>query len=106
MLNMPATLTEDGDIRLHAKEGLYLPMLFEEDDGSVRDMTGEVVKLEIKGGPTFTLTETERTDQMTLTIPKGALNAFIGKAADFALVEYSQPPTVHWSGKIFVTGFA
>jgi hypothetical protein len=107
MINMPSPITETGDIRFHAKEGLRVPVNFQNEDGTPRDMTGATVKFYIEGGPTFTLTAGATADEMILLIPQASCNTLIGKKADFALVdETPTPANLEWSGSLMVTGFA
>lgn len=107
MINMPSPITESGDILLHAKEGLRIPVSFQNLDGTPRDMTGTTVKFYIKGGPTILLGLGSTPDELVILIEKGACNALLNKRVDFALVEETvDPPSLLWSGIITVGGFA
>lgn len=107
MINMPSIVTEQGDIRFHAKEGVMLQISFQDQDGNPRDMTGATVNFYVEGFQPITLTAGNTTDEMVLTIAKGTFDALIGKSADFVLVdETAVPPNIEWTGNIMITGFA
>jgi hypothetical protein len=107
MINMPSPITEDGDIVLHAKAGLRIPVFFQQENGAPRDMTGTTVKFYVQGSSTILLTAGTSIDELILEIPVGFYNTLIGKKADFALVdETAVPANDLWSGVLFVTGFA
>jgi hypothetical protein len=109
MINMPAVITETGDIRFHAKEGVRIPISFQNEDGTPRDMTveGTSVKFYVEGFPTITLVAGATSDELVLLIPQGTYNDLVDKKAEFALVdETATPPNLEWSGTLMVTGFA
>lgn len=107
MINMPSSITESGDILLHAKEGLRVPVNFQSEDGTPRDMTGTTVSFFVKGGPTIALTPGSTLDELVLVIPQGAYNALLNKRVEFALVDQTgTPANLLWSGTLTVTGFA
>jgi hypothetical protein len=107
MISMPSPITEEGDIVFHAKEGLRIPIFFQQEDGSPRDMTGATVKLYVQDGATITLIAGATTDELVLEIPVGFYNTLVGKKADFALIDETADPANNlWSGILLVTGFA
>lgn len=107
MKTMPPAVSDSGDILLHAKEGLRLPVTFQVDDGTPRDMTGGTVKFYVKGGPTIVLVPGSTTDELVIVIPAGAYNALLNKRTEFALIdETASPANLLWSGTLTVMGFA
>lgn len=103
---IPSPVTEDADLRFHAKEGLSIPISFQDETGAPRDMTGHTVNCYIDNGPTIALVAGTTSDQMILNITKGSCNSFIGKMTPFAVVdETDTTPLVVWSGSLMVGGF-
>lgn len=104
MINMPTPVTDEGDIQLHPKEGLRIPIRFQLEDGSPRDMTGSTVAFEVEPGTRILLEAGETSDELMLVINKGAIAE--GRHR-FALVEETAlPPSVVWAGTIVVNPFA
>lgn len=102
---MAPAVTEAGDIQLHGREGLLIPFVFEEDNGSPRDMSEAVVTFEIKGF-TKPLTVGDETNHMVLSLNQGELPNTIGKVVDFVVVDYSGSiPHVIWAGKLVQLGW-
>ena len=105
MLNMPPLVTEAGDLRVHGREGIYLPFVFQQDDGSPRDMTGADVRFELEGF-TKALVAGDEADQMVLVIDQGELPDTIGRVVPFIVLDYSgATPHPVWEGNLIQTGW-
>lgn len=105
MREMSSIITESGDIQLHGREGVVASLLFEDEDGSPRNMASATVRFET---PTFTkdLTLGSEPNQMVLTLDRGELPNTIGKVSEFVVTDHSgSVPHVVWGGKLILLGW-
>jgi hypothetical protein len=106
VINTPAVVTEQGDIRLHNREGARLPLYFQNEDGGPRDMTNAVVTFMTSAGFSKALTPGIEPNELLLVLEPLELADHLNAKAEFIVQDESMPECpVIWQGHMMVTGW-
>lgn len=104
----PELIDDDGNIRLHRREGSRFEIAFELPDGTPRDVSAALLFFEVKNEFRKPLESGTAIDNRTLIITREetAQLSTSTKGNPFVLIdETNVPPDVVWEGSIFVRGF-
>lgn len=106
MIAAPSPVSEDGDIRLHVKAGISIPLEFVDENGDPRDMTGNPVFIEIEDGTRSALSATNDSHILALVLNGSSFSSYVGKSLKFVVLDEGVTPKDEiWSGKIIITGW-
>ena len=108
MIEQPSVVDCNGDIHLHGRQGLQLPVEFADANGTLRDMSGASVVFEVGPDINVNLTPVPGVaSQMLLTLTQADVKAIAdSRLKDFVFLETSAAvPTPVWRGVVYVTGW-
>lgn len=106
MINTPGILTDDGNIRIHNREGARIPIFFEDEFGNPRNMSNAVVVFIAEHAYRIVLEPGVAPNEKVLKIVPEQFSAHVDKMFEFVVREetVSEMPSV-WRGKVIVEGW-
>lgn len=106
MINTPALVTEQGDIRIHNREGGKIVVAFNSAEGTPRNMRNSTVVFETSKGFRKNLVPGTAPEEVVLQLDPMELMGHLNNVADFVVRDETTPEkAVVWQGHITVTGW-
>jgi hypothetical protein len=104
---IPTVDPQTGDIQLHGRQGVYLPLSFADaSTGDPRDVTGLPIFFEVDGAFRVELEAGETFDERVVVLSQEQVGEIFGGAHKFALVDESASvPDTPWAGWISTYGY-
>jgi hypothetical protein len=110
-INQPDVVDEYGNISVHGREGLNLPISFQDADGNPRDVSLTPLFFEVKGKFRKALETGVTNDVRALVLTQAEVSGIGTTPVMFALIDESNVvggdviPDVLWEGKISYRGY-
>jgi hypothetical protein len=106
VIQEPAIVTDDGNIRIHNQEGARIPLFFEHDDGTPRDMREATVAFLCPTGLRRVLIPGVQNHELILALEPNEFSAHIGRSVKFIVRDESvtERPVI-WRGQVFPEGW-
>jgi hypothetical protein len=106
MMGSQDIVDADGNICFHVKAGAKIPVQFQNEDGSPRDMTGSEIFFETDDGTRVQLQETDNSDVLMIVLQGSAFTGYVNKIGQFVVLDEGvTPPEELWAGKLAITGW-